>query len=92
MRARATVAPRSLKFSTTVMPASRKRTRAFLPRKPPEPVKAAAVIQVLRHVERGFQGFGDARANPDVGQMFFFKQIDPEAAAKLAPYRMMEIP
>ena len=60
--------------------------------RPPEPVKQAAAIQVLRHVERGFQGFGDARAQPDVGQMFFFKQIDPEAAAKLAPYRMMEIP
>jgi len=58
----------------------------------PEPVKQAAVIQAVRQMERGFQGFGDARAQPELRQLFFFKQIDPEAAAKLAPYRRLEIP
>lgn len=58
----------------------------------PEPVKQAAVIQATRELQRGLQGFGDARANPELGELIFFKSIDPEAAAKLAPYRCMEIP
>ena len=58
----------------------------------PEPVKQAAVIQATRELQRGLQGFGDARANPELGELIFFKSIDPEAAAKLAPYRRLEIP
>lgn len=60
--------------------------------RPPEPVREAVIIQAVRQMERGFQGFGDARSQPDVGQMFWFKQIDPEAASKLGPYRNPEIP
>ena len=60
--------------------------------RPPEPIREAVIIQAVRQMERGFQGFGDARANPDVGQMFWFKQIDPEAAAKIGTYRNLEIP
>ena len=58
----------------------------------PEPVKDAAVIQAVRQMERGFQGFGDARAQPEISQIFFFKQIDPEAASKLSTYRRVEFP
>jgi len=57
--------------------------------RPPEAVRRATVIQAARQMERGFQGFGDARAQPEVGQLFFLKQIDPEAQALLAPYRMV---
>lgn len=48
-----------------------------------EQVKQANIIQAIRQMERGFQGFGDARANPDLGEMMFVKQIDPEAAFML---------
>ena len=60
--------------------------------RPPEPIREAVIIQAVRQLERGFQGFGDARSQPDVGQMFWFKQIDPEAAAKIGTYRNLEIP
>ena len=55
--------------------------------RPPFPVKQAAIIQAVRQMERGFQGFGDARATPEIGQLFYIKALDPEAAALLAPYR-----
>jgi len=55
--------------------------------RPPFPVKQAAIIQAVRQMERGFQGFGDARATPEIGQLFYIKAMDPEAAALLAPYR-----
>jgi len=55
--------------------------------KPPLPIRQAAVIQAVRQMERGFQGFGDARATPEIGQLFYMKAMDPEAAALLAPYR-----
>jgi len=55
--------------------------------RPPFPVKQAAIIQAVRQMERGFQGFGDARATPEIGQLFYIKSMDPEAAALLAPYR-----
>ena len=55
--------------------------------RPPFPVKQAAIIQAVRQMERGFQGFGDARATPEIGQLFYIKALDPEAAGLLAPYR-----
>ena len=55
--------------------------------RPPFPVKQAAIIQAIRQMERGFQGFGDARATPEIGQLFYIKAMDPEAAELLAPYR-----
>jgi len=53
----------------------------------PEAVKQATIIQAVRQYERGMQGFGDARANLEMGQLFFIKQIDPEAAVLLSAYR-----
>lgn len=47
--------------------------------RPPGPVKQAALIQALIQMERGFQGFGDARAVPETGQIFFIKELDPQA-------------
>lgn len=52
----------------------------------PEPVRDACIIQTVRQLMRGMQGFSDARAQPDVGQMFWFKAFDPEAARKLQDY------
>lgn len=55
--------------------------------RPPHPVKMAAIIQAIRQLERGFQGFGDARATPEIGQLFYIKSLDPEAQDLLVPYR-----
>ena len=51
----------------------------------------AAIIQAVRQMERGFQGFGDARATPEIGQLFFIKAMDPEAASLLVPYRKIAV-
>jgi hypothetical protein len=51
-----------------------------------EPVKQAAIIQAARQLERGLQGFGDARANPELGSMLYIKRIDPEADLMLQGY------
>ena len=59
--------------------------------RPPMPVRQAGIIQAVRQMERGFQGFGDARATPEIGQLFYIKAMDPEAAALLAPYRKLAV-
>jgi hypothetical protein len=57
--------------------------------RPPEPVKQAAVIQVVRLMERGFQGYGDARANVEMSQLVYLRALDPEARALLESYRIV---
>jgi len=59
--------------------------------RPPHPVKMAAIIQAVRQMERGFQGFGDARATPEIGQLFYMKALDPEAQTLLVPYRKIAV-
>lgn len=49
----------------------------------PEPVRQACIIQAVRQLERGLQGFGDARATPETGELFFIKALDPEAEGLL---------
>lgn len=56
--------------------------------RPPEPVKQAAAIMAVRAFERGLQGYGDTRAQPEVGQLFFLRKIDPEAQEYLNLYRI----
>lgn len=48
-----------------------------------EVIKQATIIQAVRQMERGFQGFGDARATPDLGQIMYVKALDPEVQAML---------
>lgn len=57
--------------------------------RPPGPVNEATIIQVSRLMQRGFQGFGDARANVELGQMVYLRALDPEARALLEPYRIV---
>jgi hypothetical protein len=57
--------------------------------RPPEPVKQATAIQAVRLMERGFQGYGDARANVEMSQMVYLRALDPEARALLEPYRIV---
>jgi hypothetical protein len=57
--------------------------------RPPEPVRAAAQITVVRHHMRATQGYADSRAQADIGQLFFLKKLDPEAQELLASYRLV---
>lgn len=57
--------------------------------RPPEPVKQAAMIQAVRLMERGFQGYGDARASVELSQIIYLRALDPEARALLEPYRIV---
>lgn len=57
----------------------------------PEPVRMAALIQCARQLERGFQGFGDARATPEIGQLMYLAAMDPEAAALIETYIRMAL-
>jgi hypothetical protein len=54
---------------------------------PPKPIKDAMMIQAIKTFQRGAQGMGDARTLPDGGQMFYLKELDPEAQMKLSAYR-----
>lgn len=58
--------------------------------RPPEPIKQATIIQAVRQMERGLQGFSDARATPEIGQMMWIKRLDPEAETLLMTYRKRE--
>jgi hypothetical protein len=44
----------------------------------PALIKQAAVVIAARLFQRGRQGFQDAAANVDLGQLFYAKQLDPE--------------
>lgn len=59
--------------------------------RPPDPVKQAVIITVAKSFERGQQGFGDARAVPEMGQLFFVKELDAEARSRLELYRKMAV-
>lgn len=59
--------------------------------RPPDPVKQAAIIQATRQLERGLQGFGDARATAEIGDLVFVKGLDPEAQILLEHYRTLVI-
>lgn len=54
----------------------------------PEPIRRACIIQTNRQMERGLQGFSDARAAPEIGPIIYSRQWDPEAMALMSPYRM----
>lgn len=57
--------------------------------RPPEPVKQAAIITAVRALMRAKQSYQDAGANVELGQMFFVRDLDPEAAVLLKPYKRM---
>ena len=55
--------------------------------RPPAAVRRAAAIQASIQMQRGFQGFGDSRAQPEIGQLFFIKKLDPQAELMLRSFR-----
>lgn len=54
--------------------------------RPPEPVKQAVIIQLARGFARALQGFGDARAVPDLSTTIWTRALDPDVLTKLAHY------
>lgn len=54
-------------------------------------ISQAVTIQAVRQMQRGFQGFGDARATADIGELFYVKTWDPEAWEKLSLRRRRAI-
>lgn len=52
-----------------------------------EPVKQACLIQSVRAMERGLQGYGDIRATPEIGVLLYTKGMDTEATKLLEGYR-----
>jgi hypothetical protein len=59
--------------------------------RPPDPVRQAAQILVVRSLLRAQQGYADSRADADLGQLFFLKKIDPEALVMLESYRLRQV-
>ncbi len=54
--------------------------------RPPAAVRLAAEIMAVRAMSRAQQGFADAQANPELGQLQFVRRMDPEAKKYLEPY------
>jgi hypothetical protein len=57
----------------------------------PDDIKQAAIITTVRWFKRGQQGFQDAGAVPELGQMFYVKALDPDVAETLAHYWRLAI-
>jgi hypothetical protein len=55
--------------------------------RPAEDVKQACIIQAIRAMQRGFQGFADTRSTTDLGSLLLqMKRLDPEAEMLLQPW------
>ena len=54
--------------------------------RPPAAVRQAAAIMATRIMQRAQQGYADAQANPELGQLQFVRRMDPEAKALLEPW------
>ena len=59
--------------------------------KPDPLVKQVCIIEAVRLLMRGLEGYGDSRANPELGQIFRVATLDPMAQAMLAPLRRMTV-
>lgn len=54
---------------------------------PPDEIKRACKIQALRWFMRAKQGYQDAGANVEIGQMTYVKELDPDIKRLLMHYR-----
>ena len=55
---------------------------------PPEDIKQACKIQVMRWYMRAKQAWQDAGASVELGQMIYVQQLDPDVKNILAPYQI----
>ncbi len=54
---------------------------------PPADVEQACKIQAVRWFMRAKQGYQDAGANPNLGEMYFMKELDPDVKTLLSRYK-----
>lgn len=55
---------------------------------PPADIAQACKIQTFRWFMRAKQGYQDASANPEVGQMMYLQQLDPDIKELLRSYQI----
>lgn len=55
---------------------------------PPADVEQACKIQAVRFFMRSKQGYQDAAANPNMGEMYYVKELDPDVKILLNRYRV----
>jgi len=55
---------------------------------PPADVEQACKIQAVRWFMRSKQGYQDAAANPNMGEMYYMKELDPDVKMLLQRYRV----
>lgn len=55
---------------------------------PPADVEQACKIQAVRWFMRAKQGYQDAGANPNLGEMFYMKELDPDVKMILHRYKI----
>lgn len=54
-----------------------------------ENAREATIIQAVRMFEQGAQAFGDARANPEMGQIMWVKKIHPDTLERIEKLRVV---
>ncbi len=55
---------------------------------PPADVKQACIVMTLRHMQRAKSAYADAGANPEIGQLFYVQELDPDIKTLLKKYVM----
>jgi hypothetical protein len=58
---------------------------------PPADVEQACKIQAVRWFMRAKQGYQDAAANPNLGEMVYMQELDPDVKMLLRPYQLHNI-
>ena len=55
---------------------------------PPADIEQACKIQAVRWFMRAKQGYQDASANPNLGEMYYMKELDPDVKLLLQRYKI----
>lgn len=58
---------------------------------PPDDVEQACKIQAVRWFMRAKQGYQDAGANVNLGEMYFMKELDPDVKTILQRYKIFNV-
>ena len=58
---------------------------------PPADIEQACKIQAVRWFMRAKQGYQDAGANVNLGEMYFMKELDPDVKTILQRYKIFHL-
>ena len=58
---------------------------------PPEDIEQACKIQAVRWFMRAKQGYQDAGANQNLGEMYYMKELDPDVKTILQRYKIFNL-